>query len=126
MDKATLTNLAMLARKLPGVASVAVRHDGNGTHIWFRCDSLRSLAMVSDLAAGANVLVHVIPPQPTADGVDLDSLAFQITISDDVDGGCPSAAQILGIFMARYLKRAGLLAPEIADELQREWNAVVM
>ena len=126
MDKETLTNLAMLTGKLPGVASVSVRNDGNSTHIWFRCDSLRSLAMISDLAGGANVLIHVMPPQPTADGVELDSLAFQISIPDDTDGSCPSTAQILGIFMARSLKKTGLLAPELADQLQRVWNAAVM
>jgi hypothetical protein len=53
-------------------------------------------------------------------------VVFAIEISDEdaVDAPpIPTEPQIFGIFLARSLKKCGLLAAEHADALQRGWNA---
>lgn len=101
--------------------------DNKSVSIHFRCADFDSLKAVGNCAVAANVTICLGDPdgQLCYEGVDAEGCPFYIFVENDcaVDGP-PSVSEIFGVYLARDLKRKKLIAPEISDGLQSDWNAV--
>jgi hypothetical protein len=115
---------------LPGVEVVWVRQSPHLTRLGMAIRSQESLACVAWFTFAANLLLVVeTEDNPRRDGAAYDPAALRYDLraaSEPEDAGPPSRLEVMGIYLARELKKRGLLAPSEADNLQGAWNAVVM
>ena len=130
-DQKSLDDIAMLLMQYPGVSSAQGLTSGGDGKVWirFRCSDFASLKAISHCAIAANVLITVGDPDSRlcceAEGVS--DLPFDVMIEDDDQPKTPPTdSQVFGVFLARNLKKRRLLDGEIADRLQRGWNALPM
>ncbi len=128
-DRQSLDDIAMLLMRYPGVSSARGFLSDNDGKVWihFRCSELTSLKAISWCAVAANVLMTVGDPNGRLcyEAADATDLPFDMRIEDeDQTSTSPTASQIFGVFLARNLKKSRLLDGEVADRLQRGWNAV--
>ena len=127
-DQQSLDDIAMLLMQYPGVSSARGFAADNDGKVWihFRCREFASLKAISSCAVAANVLITVGNPDSRlcyeAEGVS--DLPFDVEIDDhDQPETPPTDSQIFGVFLARNLKKSRLLDGDVADQLQRGWNA---
>jgi hypothetical protein len=127
--KESLDCVVELLRALPGV--VVHRHwcTEADAHLVLALESLPSLAIIVQHATFSNRPVEVMfhgPPGLRDQPADIKKLRYLLQFSILDDNAPPSPLQTFGIFLARHLKALGLLTPQRADDLQRQWNAAVM
>jgi hypothetical protein len=130
-DQQSLDDIAMLLMRYSGVSSAAGFSSGNDRSVWihFRCNDFASLKAISWCAVAANVAITVGKPDGRLcyEAAEATDLPFDVRIEDeDQENDYPTAAQIFGVFLARSLKKRGLLEDEVANSLQRRWNAFPM
>ena len=127
-DQQSLDDIAMLLARYPGVSSsrgFASDRDNN-VHIRFRCNDFTSLKSIASCAVAANVPIKVANPGARLcyESDDVADLPFDVAIDDaGPPDDPPTSSQIFGVFLARSLKKNRLLDGDIADQLQRRWNA---
>ena len=128
-DQQSTDDIAMLVMQYPGVSSAQAFTSGSDGKVWihFRCGEFASLKAIASCAVAANVLITIGDPDGRLcyemEGVT--DLPFDIKIEDDDQPKTPpTASQIFGVFLAQDLKKSRLLDSEVAEQLQRGWNAV--
>jgi hypothetical protein len=130
-DQQSLDDVAMLLMHYPGVSSARGFLPDNDGKVWirFRCNDFTSLKAISSCAVAANVLITVGDPDGHLcyESSNATDLPFDVQIEDeDPTNTLPTASQIFGVFLARNLKKRGLVDSDVAGRLQRGWNAIPM
>ena len=130
-DQQSLDDIAMLLMQYPGVSSARGFTSGSDGKVWihFRCSEFASLKAISSSAVAANVLITLGDPDSRlcCEAESVADLPFDVRIEDDNQPQTPPTdSQIFGVFLARNLKKRRLLDGEVADRLQRGWNALPM
>lgn len=127
-DQQSLDDIAMLLMQYSGISSARGFAANSDRKAWihFRCCEFTSLKAIASCAVAANVLITVGDPQSRLcyEEKEVKDLPFVLKIGDDnQDGATPTGCQIFGIFLVWNLKESGLVDDEVADRLQRKWNA---
>ena len=131
-DQKSLDDVAMLLMQYPGVSSArGWRLDGASSdgfvRLRFRCCDFASLKAISGCAIFANVEITTGNPESRLgyEEEGASDMPFELRIEDVDDANDrPTRAQILGVLLARDLRRRQLIDDDTAVQLQLAWNAV--
>ena|SRR5580700_732206 len=122
----SLMQVKRLLELLPEVKVVWTRTSPTRIRLCLAIKSPHSLALLAHVARASNVGLGVeVAWHWHGDKDDPECIWYDIRIPKEVTPYDPPTLQIVGIYLARYLKKQGRLDASEADALQRTWNAEV-
>ena len=125
--EASLSQVKRLLELVPGVEMVWVRKAPSLIRLGLTVQSPSSIARLAHISLAANVLFAVeVDWGWCGDEDDPACVRYELRVPREAEPqNPPSTLEIVGIYLARYLKGSGKLAPSEADTLLRGWNTVV-
>ena len=130
-DQETLKIIEKLLTSLPGIDIFETMIHSQEIFIDFRVKSLCSLGRITWAADKSNIPVNVEAFRFSGKYGEKfnpdENLQFIIRIPENKNiEDPPTKLQEFGIFLVRDLKALGLIKAEEANNLQKEWNAVII
>jgi hypothetical protein len=123
----SLAQVKRLLSLLPGVEVVWIQQTPALTRLGLAVRSPHSLARLAHIALAANVLLVVeIDFRWQGNEDDPECVRYDLRIPRDCEpNDPPSSLEIVGIYLARSLRKSGRLTSIEANDLLREWNSAV-
>lgn len=113
-----LNSVCQLLDLVPGVSVLDHRHDARAARVEFAVQSEDSAHALDRISLGANVVVE----PGNKEMLSLGAYAF-VASTMPRDGLSSGELQLLGIHLAWYLHKIGILSAPQANALLRAWGA---